>query len=126
MITRAFQSMTNEHILLLYDGSNHWLLSSCSNGGVQICDSLRDTLSQVSQTCVNSLYREYIGGRGKIKISFLPVSKQPDSYNCGLFAIAFGAEMLDGKSPVNARFDVDKMRPHLIQCLDIFIMYHEP
>ena len=72
----------------------------------------------MSQKCVNSLYQEYIGGRGKLKVLFLPVSKQPDNYNCGLFAMAFGAEMLDGKSPVNTRFDVDNMRPRLIQCLE--------
>ena len=71
------------------------------------------------EKCVNTLYREYIGVRGKLKVSFLPVSKQPGSYNCGLFAISLRSRNVEyGKSPVNARFDVDKMRPHLIQCLE--------
>ena len=50
-------------------------------------------------------------------IYFLPVQKQPDAYNCGLFAIAFAAELIDGKSPSDAMFSVEKMRGHLIKCL---------
>ena len=36
----------------------------------------------------------------------------------GLFAIAFAADILDGKSPSEARFSVDEMRGHLISCLE--------
>ena len=53
----------------------------------------------------------------KITPTFLPVQKQPDGYNCGPFAIAYAAEILDGKSPIEAVFDVGKMRRHLIRCL---------
>ena len=48
-----------------------------------------------------------------------PVQRQPDGYNCGLFAIAFAAEILDGKSPSEAIFSVDEMRGHLISCLEM-------
>ena len=34
------------------------------------------------------------------------------------FAIAFAAEFLDGKSLMEARFDVKRMRGHLINCLE--------
>ena len=36
----------------------------------------------------------------------------------GLFAIAFVAEVLDGKSPIDGALDVHNMRTHLIQCLE--------
>lgn len=39
-------------------------------------------------------------------VSFDSVQKQPDTYNCGLFTIAFSVEVLDGKSPLDAAFDV--------------------
>ena len=40
-----------EHIQLMHDGVNHWLLSFNSNGHVQICDkSLQVTTGQESQT----------------------------------------------------------------------------
>ena len=55
----------------------------------------------------------------ELVVSFLPVQWQYDGYNCGLFAIAFAAEILDGASPINATFDVKEVRPHLICCLEI-------
>ena len=56
--------------------------------------------------------------RQLFKNKILPVQKQIDRYNCGPFAIAFTAEVLDGKSPMEARFDVERMRGHLINCLE--------
>ena len=44
----------SEQILLLHDGNDHWLLTFFSNGRVQVCDSLINTLGK----CVNALYRE--------------------------------------------------------------------
>ena len=49
--------------------------------------------------------------------SVLPVQKQTDEHNCGSFAIAFATEILDGKSPMEAHFDVERLRGHLINCL---------
>ena len=111
-----YQSVYEEHIQLLHDGRNHWILSFCSNGRVQICDSLNTTLSRSSRKAIQSLYKNYFSGTEII--SFLPVQKQPDAYNCGLFAIAFAAEIIDAKSPSDAMFFVEKMRGHLIKCLE--------
>ena len=36
-----FRAVNNEHIQLLHDGINHWILSFCSSDRAQICDSLR-------------------------------------------------------------------------------------
>ena len=54
----------------------------------------------------------------KVKPTFLSVHKQTDGFNCGPFAIAYAAEILDGKSPMEAIFDVQKMRNHLLVCLE--------
>ena len=66
---------------------------------------------------VYSLYKNFVGEFGKVIPTFLPVHKQTDGFNCGPFAIAYAAEILDGKSPMEAIFDVKKMRRHLILCL---------
>ena len=108
--------MYEEHIQLLHDGRNHWILSFCSNGRVQVCDSLNTALTRSSRKAIRSLYMHYFSGDEVI--SFLPVQRQPDGYNCGLFAIAFAAEILDGKSPSQAIFSVDEMCGHLISCLE--------
>ena len=52
---------------------------------------------------------------GKITLSFLRVQQQTDGHNCGIFAIAFAAEILGGASPMDANFD---MRPNLVSCLE--------
>ena len=111
-----FEAVNQEHIQLLHDGSNHWILSFCSNGRVQVCDSLNRFLTRSSRKAIKSLYKNYFTGTEII--SFIEVQKQPDAYNCGLFAIAFAAELLDGKSPSDAVFIVDRMRAHLISCLE--------
>ena len=42
-------------------------------------------------------------------VSFLPVQKRTDGYNCDPLIIAFTAEILDGKSAIVGRFDVERM-----------------
>ena len=55
---------------------------------------------------------------GELIVSFLPVQRQNDRHNCGLFAISFAAEILRGASPIDAVFYVKEMLPHLICCLE--------
>ena len=111
---KPYRAVDNEHIQLLHDGSGHWLLTFCINGRIQICDSLKTSLSRVNRKCVYSLYKNCVE---EFIVTFLPVQKQSEGFYCGPFAIAFAADILDGKSPMEARFDVAKMREHLINCL---------
>ena len=113
-----FQPVYQDHIQLLHDGGAHWFLTFCSIGRVQICDSLKSKLNRNSQKSIFSLYKNVVGENGKVNPIFLPVQQQPDGFNCGVFAIAFAAEILDGQSPIEASFDVAKMRDHLILCLE--------
>ena len=113
-----FNPVYNDHIQLLHDGSSHWFLSFCSSGRVQICDSLKSKLNRSSMKSVYSLYKYAVGEFEKVKPTFLPVHKQRDGFNCGPFAIAYAAEILDGKSPMEAKFIVPKMRSHLKDCLE--------
>ena len=108
-------AVKNEHIQPLHDGSGDWLLTFCSNRKIQISDSLKTSRSRVNKKCVHTLYKNCVK---KFIVSFLPVLKQTDGYHCGFFAIAFAAEILDGKSPVEARVNVERTRGHLINCLE--------
>ena len=60
-----------------------------------MCDSLRSKLTPASSKSIRSLFMHYVTNDGQ-RITMLPVQKQPDGFNCGLFAIAFAAELLDG------------------------------
>ena len=112
------RAVNNEHIQLLHDGKNLWLLSFCSSGRVQICDSLKNHACWFTLKSLNVLYRNFIDtSSGKLTLSFLPVQKQKGGFNCGAFAIAYAAEILDGKSSIDARFDVPAMKNQLVSCL---------
>ena len=84
---------------------------------VQVCGSLRSSLIRCSRKSIRSLYKHYVADGGEQIAAFLPVQKQPDGHNCGPFAIAY--EILYGRSPSEAVFDVNKMREHLITCLEM-------
>ena len=117
---KHFHAVDNEHVQLLHDGSQHWFSTYCTGGTVYVCDSLKTYLNRISKKSVQALYRNCVDSMGHLAISFLPVQQQIDAdrHNCGVFAIAFAAEILDGKSPANVNFDVAKMRDHLITCLE--------
>ena len=112
-----FQPVYQDHIQLLHDGGSHWFLSFCSSGRVQICDSLKSSLNRCSKKSLYSLYKHVVGEYERVNPTFLTVQKQPDGFNCGVFAIAFAAEILDGCSPMDAVFDVGQMRRNLMTCL---------
>ena len=114
-----FHPVSQEHVQLLHDGANPWFLNFCSNRRVQVCDSLRSSLTRSSRKSIRSLYKYYVADGGEQTVAFLPVQKQPYGHNCGPFAIAYAAEILDERSPSEAVFDVNKMREHLITCLEM-------
>ena len=68
---------------------------------------------------LRSLCKHYVADGGEQIVTFLPVQKQPDGHSCGPFAIAYAAEILDGRSPSEAVFDVNKMREHSITSLEM-------
>ena len=100
-----YRAVKNEHIQLMHDDSGHWQLAFCSNERIQNCDSLKTLLGRVNRKWFLALYKNYVK---EFFVSFLLVQKQTDWYNCGPFAVAFVAETLDKKSPMEARVDVER------------------
>ena len=68
-----FHPASQEHVQLLHDGANHWFLSFCSNGRVQVCDSLRSSLTRSSRRSIRSLYKHYVADGGEQIVTFIPV-----------------------------------------------------
>ena len=109
----SFLPVQGEHIQLMHDRNSHWIMTSCSNGRVQVCDSLRSRLSCVTKRCIKKLYQTLV-------VSLLPVQKERNGWNCGLFSVAFAAEILGGTSPMEGNLYVDRMRAHLWFCVYIY------
>ena len=62
----------------------------------------------------------------KCFLEFLPVDKLIDGFNCRLFALSYASTLLDGKSSVDDRFVVNKMRNHFMKCLKDAHLYSSP
>ena len=73
-----FHKVGEENIQLMHDGINHWLLSFNSNGRVQVCDSLYETLGSVTKRCLKALYKSLLDKDGKLSVTMIPVQKQKD------------------------------------------------
>ena len=112
-----FHKVGEVHIQLMHDGINHWLLSFNSNGRVQVCDSLYETLRNATKRCLKALFKSFLDKDGKLSVTMMPVQKQKDSSTNGIFAIAFAINILEGISPAKPEFNVTSMRKHLLECL---------
>ena len=62
----------------------------------------------------------------KLEETFLPVDKQTNGFNCGLFALGYTSILLYGQSSINAGFAVNKMRNHFMKCLKDAHLYYFP
>ena len=59
-----FHPVSQEHIQLFHDRANHWFLNFCSNGRVQVCYSLRSSLTRSSRELIRSL-KHYLADGGE-------------------------------------------------------------
>ena len=49
-----------------------------------------------------------------VKFDVMNTEKQPNGFDCGVFALACATELAFGCDPVLREWDVKNMRPHLI------------
>ena len=61
-----------------------------------------------------------------INILLFPIQTQPNTSDCGVFAIAFTMAICNGQNPEEISFFVPRMRRHLKQCLEEGVMRHFP
>ena len=54
----------------------------------------------------------------EITLTFKGVQRQKGSNDCGLFALAFATSLCIGDDPSQLNYIQDKLRPHLITCLE--------
>ena len=88
-------------------------------------DSLHTNLTPISRKCLKSFLQPLVKN-GKFDLTFLPVDKQIDGFNCRLFALGYAGILLDGKSPTDAWFVVSKMRNQFMKSLKDAHLYPFP
>lgn len=98
--------------------SGHWFTVStvgCNEGSVNWYDSSYNELDVDSKYQICSILK-YDGKA--LKFNKIPVQSQQGAADCGLFAIAFAVALCLGNNPQKMVFNQDKMREHLVDCIE--------
>ena len=104
-------------VQILYDRCRaHWVCTALLNNVVYYCDSLGLSISAEVALQVSQLYSQYFNCQN-FPIHVLNVQRQINGSDCGPFAVAFAFHFANGQLPESVRFDVEKMRIHLIYCI---------
>jgi hypothetical protein len=122
--TLDFEAANGSQWIQILHSTNHLLLAakgfdSEDSNLVLVYDSLMsgDSPGQHVIYCIAQITKtenKYL----KLEISkgLMDCEQQRDSSSCGLYAIAFATALVFGMNPAELRFDVQKMRPHLMDC----------
>ena len=95
---------------------SHWVVSSSFGGKIRVYDSLmKDGPSEDLKRQINQLYSP---DETDISFEITRCQQQLGLNDCGLFAIANVAELLEGSNLDYVLFDQYKMRDHLIDCFE--------
>ena len=119
--TLCYPDETHEDFIqILNVRHSHWVCASnksCNAGTVKIYDSLRTGDIPLSAKEVISALLHYHYQKKKVTLIFPDVQQQSDGSACGVFALAYAYTLCQGEDPVEIQYDVLKMRPHFLSCL---------
>lgn len=105
--------------------NGHWICSYYNSKIIYIYDSLNlIRLHIYHKIYLEKLYPFYLFNKKSIK--FLTIQLQPNSDNCGLFAIAFAVSLLFGQQLDKVMYNSDLMRSHMIQMFKSNKIEHFP
>lgn len=111
-------AIDNEYIQLLFSGNSekgHWICMYYNNKTIHIYDSLNARcLQNEHKIFINRLFPN----NSDLKITFETVQSQNNTYDCGIFAIAFVVSILFNICPCSLSFDIFQMRPHLLKIFE--------
>ncbi|KZS16142.1 Uncharacterized protein APZ42_018158 [Daphnia magna] len=104
---------------IVHDGANHWLLIAKgfslpehvlvydSSPGVNVRQHVLSCMASLLQTPKRTMTYIVKG-----------CQKQGNSFDCGVFAIAFATSLANGQDPSEIMYDPAKLRDHLRTCID--------
>ena len=110
----SWKPVTGKYVQIFHVNDNHWITVStiqAKPGTVHIYDSAiqNPTLSILNMI---SRYHRYEGSF--LNFEVLNVQQQPNSYDCGPYAVAFATSLVSGLDPTQLTFN--KPREHLLEC----------
>ena len=123
-----FSSMQENFVQILHVFENHWItiygLKDLNE--IRVYDSLNYTKDKkYPKKTIKSFAKMINSTSSQFKVNVMSVQQQPNAIDCGLFAIAFATDLLHGNSPSNVSYEHEKIRQHLLICLqqDSFTLF---
>ncbi|XP_028409955.1 uncharacterized protein LOC114532611 [Dendronephthya gigantea] len=120
---QTFEHVSGDFIQILNDGYDHWVC--VSNLEIDVKDpatvNMYDSMNQgfIAKFTKQQLASFMCIQSAEMKIIMKSVQQQTSHVDCGVFAIAFATALALGQDPSKLRYDVPKMRPHLVECLKL-------
>lgn len=107
---------------IVHDGVDHWVLVAKGFGKFDQCVDIYDSLATPKWekhhilSCMSSLL-----GTSQQEMSYVVKNcqQQQNSFDCGVFAIAFATSLVFGQNPSDVIYNTHHLRKHLKNCLDI-------
>ena len=117
--TAAGQINENKIQIIFCNDRKHWILATtvgCENADeVKVYDSVFSSLDKDSLRTVMNLFSS---GSNRPRVRLSPSQKQKGSDDCGIFAISLAVAIAFGLHPSKLCFRQDRMRAHLVSCLN--------
>ena len=116
-----FKTVIDKSFLQIMRISNHWILVSNlpynkESNNIYINDSL---LTSISDSIVNTVCSFFKWrATDHLKFDRVNLQRQTNSYDCGVFCVAFATELAYGGDPAKCSWYLSRMRSHLIQRLE--------
>ena len=116
--TLNFEPIDGEFVQILNCDRKHWICVStvgCQPGKVNVFDSMR--IGEIPLSTKEAIASLLGTTRKSISLTFVDVQQQSNSYDCGLFALAYASSICDGVDPTTINYKQYNLRPHFLKCL---------
>lgn len=106
--------------------ANHWTVSALVRGQIWYADSFRSRPGASIVQQMKKLYAKRVNSDYTLDIVVLPVQRQQNGNDCGLFAVANAFAIASDINPSNLAYNVDEMRDHFKLCLETVALIQFP
>lgn len=108
--------ITKAPFVQMLHAKNHWLTVEGVNSSLV---NVYDTLKYATTTVVQSQIAAIIHSKNKfITLQLQPTQKQKGDSDCALFAIAYATDLCYGNKVSTLQYYQERLRVHLIECLN--------
>lgn len=119
------QVSEKQWLQILHDNAGHWVLGSSGfvDGKIRVYDSLSSQNTKHVVGCLSAMLRSK---KKSISIVWCGTQKQSNSFDCGVYAIAFATSLAFSQNPSAIDYDSKLLRNHLIFCFEKKELYPFP